>query len=226
LAFGGFAAAVDGFTRGRAVFGLLAALDLACIILSGARMALLATALLLACLLLTSAAFRERLKRAKLLLMGTLSGLTVLAVGYGPTLIRRTLMHNRAGGLDVFRRADTWQFYLDDWLASPWFGRGFGSGFVAGPERVLDVVPPHDEYLHLLLIGGIVGGALLLVSITRWAWRLFRDAPPDARPFVLSLGLALAFYAIAENLLAYVAALPVFAYLGLVARSAARERPS
>jgi len=72
----------------------------------------------------------------------------------------------------------------------------------------------------------MVGGALLLASITRWAWRLYCDAPPEARPFVLSLGLALAFYALAENLLAYVTALPLCAYLGLVARPVAREQPS
>ena len=66
----------------------------------------------------------------------------------------------KQGSLRLSNRDEIWSFYYDQFLQSPLFGRGLGAGFVGGDYRLDVILPaPHNEYLHLLVVGGVVGSS-------------------------------------------------------------------
>jgi O-antigen ligase len=208
LAFAGFAVALHEATRpGRSWLALLAVVDLALVILSGTRMAILASCLFAAVYGLSSAEFRRWLRAHKVVVVA--AGCVVLAVvvWYSPVLVHRLTRHGhfRWSGRDVL-----WQRYVDDFLASPMFGRGLGAGFVTTGEL------PHNEYLHLLVIGGWVGFALCLAAIVLWLRQLLQAVAAGDRAFVTATIPAVAAYWLTDNLLVYSTGLALYAYLGLL----------
>ena len=80
---------------------------------------------------------------------------------------------------------------------------------------------PHNEYLHLLVVGGVVGAAACFVAIVLWSRQLWQATPAADRSFLIALLPALASYAVIDNVLIYATGLALFAYLGvLLTRSA------
>jgi O-antigen ligase len=218
LAFAGFVVAVHEATRpGRRYALYLALANLALVILSGTRMAMLASALFLAVYAARSAPLRELLLTRRIYLAGALIALAATLLVYWPSLEAR-LWAGDGESLRLSSRDTLWSFYWAEFRQSPWFGRGLGSGVVAGADW-FDGFPlptPHNEYLHLLVIGGALGALLVLAGIVLWYRQLLRVASPNDRDFLLALAPALAVYAITENLLVYVTALPLYAYLGVL----------
>ena len=47
-----------------------------------------------------------------------------------------------------------WQRFYDEFWRSPIFGRGIGSAFITRKPLELLYAAPHNEYLHLLVVGG------------------------------------------------------------------------
>ena len=72
---------------------------------------------------------------------------------------------------------------------------------------------PHNEYLHLLVNGGIAGFALVAIAIALWYRQLLEVASPNDRAFLFALLPALGIYAITDNVLSYATALALYAYL-------------
>ena len=214
LAFAGFAVALHESTtgpKGRTWLLALAGTNLALAILSGTRMSILASAVLLLAYALASAQFRERLRRspAALFVGLCLSG-AALAV-YAPALHARVYAD--------LGRSDLWARFYDEFWRSPIFGRGIGSEYIALNPLELLYAAPHNEYVHLLVIGGIFGFVISTVAIVAWYLSLVRSALPHDRDFLLAVAPAIAVYAMTDNILVYSTGLALWAYLGVIRQS-------
>jgi teichuronic acid biosynthesis protein TuaE len=222
LAFTSFAVALHESTRrGRPFLGVLAAVNLALVVLSGTRMAILASGLFLAVYLVASPALREQW-RSRRIEMGLGAGLVVAAALYYWPTLRWRVFEPRGDGIRLSGRDELWPFYYDQFQMSPVFGRGLGAGFVGALHWLDFAVPaPHNEYLHLLVVGGVVGAAACFVAIFLWFRQLWRAVATSDRSFLIALVPALATYAVIDNVLVYATGLALFAYLGvLLTRSA------
>jgi O-antigen ligase len=222
LAFTGFAVALHESTRrGRPFLGVLAALNLALVVLSATRMAIFTSALFLAVYLAASPALREQW-RNRWIEVSIGVGLVLAAVLYYWPMLRRRAFESGGDGIRLSGRDELWPFYYDQFLMSPTFGRGLGSGFVGAMYALNISLPtPHNEYLHLLVVGGVVGAAACFVAIVLWSRQLWQAAAANDRSFLIALLPALAAYAVIDNVLVYATGLALFAYLGvLLTRSA------
>jgi teichuronic acid biosynthesis protein TuaE len=226
MAVAGLAVAAHEWARGgRAWAPCLALANLLLIILSGTRMAIFASAVFLLAYALISPAVRALLRTRRLLLLVGGGATALTLVLYWPILQGR--LFSSEGGIGMSGREEVWPFYLEQVLLSPIFGRGPGAGFIAGADLSDGFPVPHNEYLHLLVIGGVVGAALCLAGIGLWYRQLLRASSPDDRELLLALIPALAVYAMTDNVWFYWSVLPLYAYLGLLATSAAaRDEPA
>jgi O-antigen ligase len=227
LAITGFAVALHEISRPKRPFaGALAVINLALVILSGARMAIAAAGVFLTVYLMLSTPLRQRLveHRAR-----TAVGIAVVAatfLWYWPTLQARIFEWGGIGtvsigvtdaNIDLSGRDTIWKFYFEELTFSPLFGRGIGAGFVAatdwlqGPRQT-----PHNEYLHLLVSVGVIGFVLCAAAIGVWYRRLLQMASENDRPFLIALLPAIGLFAITEDVLVFSTGLATFAYLGVL----------
>jgi O-antigen ligase len=211
LAFAGFAVVLHESTvrpLGRSWMGALASVNLVLVILSGTRTSMLASAVLLLAYVLTSEQFRARLRRSRALVLFAICLIGTAVTVYAPTLYGRVL--------DSLGRSGIWQRFYDEFWRSPIFGRGIGSAFITRKPLELLYAAPHNEYLHLLVVGGALGFVLCMTAIVLWYSDILRNASPPDRKFLLSVAAALAIYALADNILVYPTALGLFVYLGVI----------
>ncbi|HEX5077824.1 MAG TPA: O-antigen ligase family protein [Geminicoccaceae bacterium] len=217
LAFTGFAVALHESTRrGRPLLGVVAAVNLALVVFSGTRMAIFAGGLFLLAYMVASPNLVVRW-RERWIQLAVGAGL-LLAAGlyYWPTLVWR-MFEPGGQGFRMSSRVDLWSFYYDRFLMSPVFGRGLGDGFVGALHWLrYDVPAPHNEYLHLLVVGGVVGAVACFAAIALWCRQLWRKVATNDRSFLLALLPALAAYAVTDNVLIYATGLALFAYLGVL----------
>ena len=121
-----------------------------------------------------------------------------------------------ASSIDWSGREKLWPTYWDEFLLSPFFGRGIGAGLIAIIDGRGGPSIPHNEYLHLLVNGGLIGCLLVIVAMGRWLWELFDIASPNDQEFMLALCPAFAAYAFASDVLLSWSFLPLFAYFGVL----------
>ena len=222
LAFTGFAVALHESTRrGRPFLGVLAAGNLALVLLSGTRMALFASGLFLVVYVVASPALREQWRKRRIEMLAA-AGLVLAAAWYYLPFLWWRSFRGPQEGMRLSGRDNLWSFYYDQFLMSPGFGRGLGAGFVGALYALEFAVPtPHNEYLHLLVVGGVVGAAACCVAIFLWSRQLWRAVATSDRSFLIAMLPALASYAVTDNVLIYATGLALFAYLGvLLTRSA------
>lgn len=224
LAFGGFAVALHESTRTtNRYFTYLSFINFLLVVFSGTRTAIAASVLLFFAYSLLFPPMRERWRHKPVALALGIGALAVAVSLYLPNLELR-MFGASDGAIRWSGRDEMWAFYFDEFLRSPVFGRGLGTGFIAYAEHTSFGLPtPHNEYLHFLVIGGIVGCVLFFGAIVLWFRGLIRPARWDDRAFLLALIPALATYAVTENMLILPSALPVFAYLGILRTRSMRE---
>jgi O-antigen ligase len=215
LAFTGFAIAVhEAVWRRRVDFACLAALNIVIAILSGGRMGLVACAILAA-----TYAFLAPALRARAALLGLLA---VIGTG-GLLAVLPVPVHELAQDpdrlLDLNGRDRIWLRYLDQFLVAPLFGRGLGAAEHGASYHDL----PHNEYLRLLVDGGLVGAALYGLAVLVWVWRVLDLIRPGERPFAWALFLALGAYAFTGNVLIMPAGILPFLYLAVMRTPSARR---
>lgn len=223
LAFAGFALALHESTRTtQRYFTYLGYLNFVLVVLSGTRMAIAASVLLFLIYFLRFPTMRMRWRQN---VVAAVLGLAVIVLAGGLYLPNLELrMFGGDGAVSLSGRDAMWSFYFDQFLMSPVFGRGLGTGFIAFAEHTSFGLPtPHNEYLHLLVIGGVVGLALFLGAIGLWFREILRRARGDDRVFVCALLPAIGLYATTENLLILPSALPIFIYLGVMRTKSMRE---
>jgi O-antigen ligase len=120
---------------------------------------------------------------------------------------------DRLGGVFSLSGRDTiWAGYFQQFLDSPLFGRGLGAGALGASYFDL----PHNDYLRLLVEGGVVGLVIYGGAVLLWGRRVIALVAPKERPFVRALFLALAVYALTDNVLTMAPALVPFVYLALI----------
>jgi O-antigen ligase len=209
LAYIGFAVAMHEAVRGASArLAYLAALDLSLVIVSGGRMALLASVIHAAAYVLALDSARAVLGRfLRPFLIGGCLVVLVFAA-YLPLLAQRSL---EDGIVDLSGRGEIWRGFLGDFLQSPVFGQGLGA---TAQGSYFDL--PHNEYLRLLVEVGTIGSLVLAGAILLWGRDVLRSAAAADRPFVLALFAALAVYATTDNVLIMPPALAAFAYVGIM----------
>ena len=215
LAFVGFAIALHEAVRRRRVdFACLAALNVAIAILSGGRMALVAGAILAVTYAFLTPALRARAPLLGLLALVGTGGLLALfqwpmhELGQDPDRL-----------LDLNGRDRIWLRFLDQFLVAPMFGRGLGAAEHGASYHHL----PHNEYLRLLVDGGLVGALVYGLAALAWAWRVLDLIRPGERPFLWALFLALGVYAFTGNVLIMPAGVLPFLYVAIMRTPSARR---
>jgi O-antigen ligase len=208
LAFAGFAIALHEALRRRHLgFACLAAGNVLIAVLTGGRMGIGA------CLVLAVAYLgfaQPRIGPRGIIAMGIGGALGLL-------LLSASLVQgyhaDRLGGVFSLSGRDTiWAGYFQQFLDSPLFGRGLGAGALGASYFDL----PHNDYLRLLVEGGVVGLVIYGGAVLLWGRRVIALVAPDERPFVRALFLALAVYALTDNVLTMAPALVPFVYLALI----------
>jgi O-antigen ligase len=218
LAFTSFAVAVHEWTRPRRPHAIyLAFANLSLVILSGTRMAVFASAVFVVTYVAHSQVWRAHFRARRLeALAGALLVMATLVL-YGPTLIER-LFAEDGQTIALSGRRELWTFYWQEFVVSPLFGRGPGAGFIGAADwyTFARPTPPHNEYLHLLVIGGVVGFVLIAGAVVLWYRQLFQATSHSDRVFLLALAPALSVYAITDNVLVYTSSLALYTYLGVL----------
>ena len=105
-----------------------------------------------------------------------------------------THLQGEAGTVAMSGREQLWPFYYHEFTLSPVVGRGIGAGFIAAADWLPGLTAPHDEYLHYLVIGGVVGFVLIVGGIGLWYRHLLQIASLNDRPCLLALIPAVAVY--------------------------------
>ena len=225
LGFTGFAVALHESTRrGRPFLAIVAAVNLALVVLSGSRMGIFACGLFLVVYAAASPALREMAQKRWIEVLVGAGLVGAAAWYYWPTLAWRAF-ESRGNGIRMSGRDQLWPFYYDQFQMSPIFGRGLGSGFVGALYWMdFNVTAPHNEYLHLLVVGGVVGAAACFAAIFWWFRQLWQTVASDDRRFLIGLLPALATYAFIDNVLIYATGLALFAYLGVLRTRSAPGR--
>jgi O-antigen ligase len=129
----------------------------------------------------------------------------VVAMGlYWPTLAQR--FQSPDGNGDVINtsgRSDIWDIEYTAWQKNPMFGRGIGAGAVILLDEarlnLVEARATHNEYLRLLLDGGIFG---LLAYIAGFAALILRDlqgTSSTTKRLTASLFLSFAIWSFFDN---------------------------
>ncbi len=221
LALAGFAIALhEAIRRRQAAFVGLAGLNVVVGVLTGGRMGVGAGVVFTVVYGLLDDRVRARLGRARWPLIGLGVLAALLLLGW---LVAQSY-HEPAEGLDLSGRDAIWAHYLEQFRASPTFGHGIGASALAGNYFKL----PHNVYLRLLVEGGVVGCLLYGGALLLWGRQVLARIDPGERAFVRALWLALAVYALTDNILIMPPTLMPFLYLTLMLGEpyAARSDPA
>ncbi len=111
---------------------------------------------------------------------------------------------------------------------SPWFGWGVGSGNTVVPQGS-DVVlqmhtwAAHNEWLRILVEGGQVGRAALVLLFALWCWHHTRRLARAERTIMRLVFLAFACHAFTDNVLISTSACVLFAFCAAVFARGALE---
>lgn len=209
LSFTGFAIALHEGVRGRRFdFAALALLNVLITLLSGGRMGLVACGIFCVVYVLLSPAIGARAALVGLLAITGAGGLLLVIDLQLPI---QALVHDPERLLDLSGRGHIWLGYLDDFRAAPLFGRGLGAS-----EHAVYQGLPHNEYLRLLVDGGLVGALVYATALLSWGRSVLERTRSGERAFVWALFCALAAYALTDNVLLMPAGALPFFYLAVM----------
>ena len=212
LAFAGFAIALHEAVRGRQRgMAVLAAVNLALVVLSGGRMGMAACLVLALTYLAGARAAALLAGRPAALALGLGGGLALLLL-LGAALGESQRLDALQHVLRLSGRDTIWLHYLELVQERPLLGHGLGAGLLGRSYYDL----PHNEYLRLLVEGGIIGLVLYGGAVVLWGRQVMARVEPRERAFVRALFTALAVYALTDNILTMAPGLVPFVYLALI----------
>jgi O-antigen ligase len=208
LAFAGFAIALhEAVVRRRRALAALAALNVVLTVLTGGRMGMVACLVLALAYLRLARPAAARLPGAALGL-GAAAVLLLLSV----RLVEGYHLDQLEEVFSLSGRDTLWLRYLDQVRTSPLFGHGLGAGLLG--RNYFEM--PHNEYLRLLVEGGVCGLVLYGGAVVLWGRQVLARVDPGERAFVRALFVALAVYALTDNILTMPPGLVPFVYLALL----------
>ena len=181
---------------------------------SGVRMALLATLIFAVAFAFAHPTVQGKLRsHVKGLLAGLLL-LTAFLAYLTPAILERTLPET----FDFSTRDLVWEVFTDDLKGSLVFGRGFGADAVVGQDALSMYKrrSPFSIYLHLLVVGGLVGLALMSFAIAHWYRCILRSAAEMDQPFLIALAPALLVLGVTEEILTFSGMLVLWTYIGVL----------
>ena len=120
--------------------------------------------------------------------------------------------------LTMTGRVTAWKHYFGLARENLWFGRGLGAGVVGG-QGTLDRAfrLPHNEYLRLLVDGGIFGLTAMLAAYLLTLVALLRRSLRPQRVLIAAAGLVLAMESLLTNTLATQSfIIPIWLYLAIL----------
>jgi teichuronic acid biosynthesis protein TuaE len=124
-------------------------------------------------------------------------------------------------------RSFIWAYYIAEIAKNPWFGRGFGSGVILldtiDDYRVDYTNAAHNEYLRILMDGGIVGLVMLIVGMALWVRSECRFMLKEERVLFLAFMLTFVLASFTDNTLSSPPTLVTFFTLSLMIQRA-RQR--
>ena len=149
-----------------------------------------------------------------------------------PRLVERNenatdLVAGHGGGHEIASgRLRAWSFAYEQAKVNIAFGRGIGAGPLVGssPGSPAGFTAQHNEYVRMLLEGGIIGGLILLLTIVTTLVSAIRRAPPSMRADLAAAAVAFGIYSVTENTLS--AAPIAVAFLLVFGMASSRQRAS
>jgi O-antigen ligase len=160
----------------------------------------------LALLLVPGRLFGARARTALVLaagLVATAVGSAAAAGLFGPLRLFSVL---GSGATDLSNRDMIWPVFAEAWRLSPVWGLGLGAGkIVLPPESLLahlvGTTAAHNEYLRMLVEGGVAGLVLLIVLFVGWVWTRTRALSLPDRIFMRLVFLGFAIHCYTDNVL-------------------------
>jgi hypothetical protein len=124
----------------------------------------------------------------------------------------------REVALNTSGRLAAWRFFWGVAQENIWFGRGLGTGTIANQGEVNRAFRvPHNEYLRILVDGGVIGLAVVLAGYVLMARQMLRACPPEHRSLLVAGLAVLAIDAVLNNpLTTQQFSIPFWLYLSLL----------
>ncbi len=201
-----YAGLIGLWRDGRSMTLALLGVNLAILLLTGARAPLLcAAAVTVGSLLFVSGpAFPLRRRMLTLLLIACAIPPAALLSGDLAEIRLFNLLNTDLANLSG--REILWPVFEAAAARSPWFGWGLGAGNAIIPPddpvaRLLHTWAAHNEYLRIQVEGGEVGRALLILVFIAWVWIRTLPLPGPNRRIMRLIFIALAVHACTDNVL-------------------------
>jgi O-antigen ligase len=225
-----YACLIEFYRRGRKQDLALMGLNLAILVLTGARAPLFyGVAVVGLTLAFVPAPAVPRRMRFQLLLAALclLPVLLVCARSLDGLRVFNLLL-NDAG--DLSGRTALWSYFEAASAHAPWFGWGVGAGNLIVPPdakviALMHTWAAHNEWLRVLVEGGQLGRALLVLMFALWAWCHTRALEYSERLIMRLVFVVFACHAWTDNVLISTSASVLFTFCAAVfARGAAEAR--
>lgn len=151
--------------------------------------------------LLVNRRITRRARSAAWLLTAIGIGATVVAL---PELIRRSMGNSYEGTFNTSGRDQAWEFFFGLASQNPYTGKGLGFATVAvqmyaPPHVQKQFVAPHNEYIHLVLDGGVFLLFALLAAMLAAFYVAARAQRGTVRWVIVALGAAVVFWSAIDN---------------------------
>ncbi len=197
-----FLSLYQALTRGKRWYFLLAAVSTVIVVLTLTRMPI--ACVLVFAVLSTLVVSHRSLKwsnRVVLFVLGALVIAVVLTFSWSSLETRFFGVGSHA--LNTSARDELWPIALSTFNVNPVFGRGLGTGAIFLLDNANSMLAQlrvtHNEYLRLLLDGGVVG---LVAYILALGFLIVRESSPltrDQKKLVAILFFVFAFYSFTDN---------------------------
>jgi O-antigen ligase len=221
-----FAATLEYLRTWKVTWLALGGACLAVLLASQARAPLIAVMIFLVIVFAVSDRRVFPLKRKLDVAMG---GLLPAAVLLGPLMVFAADRLLGGGETNFSGRDVIWPYFLDAIENRPLFGYGLGAGkLIVDPEdpqiRLIQSNAAHNEYLRLSVDAGIVGCALIFLSLLAWVWGGTRRVAATDRLVLRAAILGALIHSGFDNTLIASTAVIQFAWFGAALARARLER--
>jgi hypothetical protein len=202
--------------------GRLAAINLAILILTGARAPMLITA---------GVGLVYFIARGRLVAFAAAGAAGAAgAMFYGALGFLRVISLAQAGQADNLSNRDLmWPIFEDALAGSPWVGWGTGAGKFVVPQsstiaELLGTTAAHDEYLRIGVEGGALGLALLIGCFVAWVGRATAAMPAGQAWLMRAIFAGFAIHSVTDNTLIATTSSVFFVWVSAVFARGAQAR--